>query len=197
MCGIAGILNFGNRCVEPEKIGLMTDLMYHRGPDDYGYAYFGVDGQPISRGRELQLMNTDGPMAFGHRRLSIIDLAETGSQPMSSRDGRCWICYNGEIYNYVELREELINLDYSFAGTSDTEGNCKSAQPVRVDSSNHHKRQNISEKCCRLSGAISRTAILDVLSEYSLQNANHYYHNQDPKRCKDETTDYGIKKVPI
>jgi len=121
MCGIAGILNLNNRRVDPDQIALMTNLLHHRGPDDHGYAFFDQQGRPLSRGRDLKSLNTNGALAFGHRRLSILDLAETGSQPMSTPNGRLWICYNGEIYNYLELKEQLIYQGYTFLGTSDTE----------------------------------------------------------------------------
>jgi asparagine synthase (glutamine-hydrolysing) len=79
----------------------MTDVLAHRGPDGEGF-------------------HVDGPVGLGHRRLSIIDLS-TGGQPMSSADGSAWITYNGEIYNYRELRQELAALGCEFHTTSDTE----------------------------------------------------------------------------
>ena len=121
MCGIAGIWNFDEGAVEPAQLALITNLQHHRGPDDLGYVWFDKQGQVIGWGRDLQALNTKGPLAFGHRRLSIIDLDETGRQPMSYANGRYWICYNGEIYNYLELREQLKSLGYRFVSTSDTE----------------------------------------------------------------------------
>lgn len=102
MCGISGRYNY--RCgktVSENEIRDMTTTMVHRGPDDEGY-YF------------------DGSMAFGFRRLSIIDLA-TGHQPMSSVDGRLCVVFNGEIFNYRELRAELGQKGHSFRTSSDTE----------------------------------------------------------------------------
>jgi asparagine synthase (glutamine-hydrolysing) len=80
----------------------MTDILFHRGPDDSGTL---IEGQ----------------VAFGFRRLSILDLERTGHQPMSSTDGSCTIIFNGEIYNFVELRERLESRGYRFRSTGDTE----------------------------------------------------------------------------
>ncbi len=97
MCGIAGILGHGT---ESQKVKTMTDVLAHRGPD----------GEGIWAAKEC---------IFGHRRLSIIDLSEAGRQPMVSHDGRLVITFNGEIYNYKELREELAG--YPFKSQTDTE----------------------------------------------------------------------------
>lgn len=102
MCGICGKLNFDRQ--EPVDEGLlrrMTDLIHHRGPDG--------DGAYLS-----------GPVGLGHRRLSIIDL-NTGSQPMCNEDGTVWVVYNGEIYNFPELRRELLSRGHQFKSTTDTE----------------------------------------------------------------------------
>ncbi len=102
MCGIAGILDLaGRHTPSPEVVRAMTETLRHRGPDGEGF-YF------------------DGPVALGHRRLAIIDLAG-GAQPMSTLDGRLTVVFNGEIYNYIELREELRSLGHHFATDSDTE----------------------------------------------------------------------------
>lgn len=82
----------------------MTDTLYHRGPDGSGI--------------EL-LENSHAQVGFGHRRLSIIDLSEHGKQPMQFR--HLWICFNGEVYNYAEIKKELVELGHSFTGNSDTE----------------------------------------------------------------------------
>jgi asparagine synthase (glutamine-hydrolysing) len=103
MCGIAGILNFDGRSVLLEDLKKMTDSIAHRGPDGEGH-WIGLNGN----------------VGFGHRRLSIIDLSEDGKQPMSLTE-RYTITFNGEIYNYIELREELITLGYQFSSKSDTE----------------------------------------------------------------------------
>ncbi|MBK7095790.1 MAG: asparagine synthase (glutamine-hydrolyzing) [Saprospiraceae bacterium] len=101
MCGISGIINLKNKEIEPSLIKSINDLIIHRGPDDEGF-YFGSN------------------FALGHRRLSIIDLSIKGHQPMNFLD-KYIITYNGEVYNYIELREELKNLGYSFFSDSDTE----------------------------------------------------------------------------
>ena len=112
MCGLTGILSA--RSVDLADIRKMNLAQAHRGPDGGGFAVF--DGQRL----ELSTGPT-GRLALGHQRLSIFDLSETGDQPMQTRDGRFVIVYNGAIYNYVELRDELQTLGHSFIGTSDTE----------------------------------------------------------------------------
>ena len=101
MCGIAGIINLGGATPSKSLLTKMTDIIEHRGPDGSG-DYF-----------------SEG-VAFGHRRLSIIDLAG-GHQPMTTSDDRVTITYNGEIYNFSELRTELKALGYNFKTSSDTE----------------------------------------------------------------------------
>lgn len=102
MCGIAGILLKRNRTsVSSQMISEMCDVMSHRGPDDHG------------------IFTTDN-LALGHRRLSIIDLG-SGHQPMQSQDNRYTIVFNGEIYNYLELRNELQKSGAHFITNSDTE----------------------------------------------------------------------------
>jgi len=102
MCGICGQYNFkGKTPVDPETIRRMTDTLVHRGPDDEGYY-------------------VSGSLGFGFRRLSIIDL-EGGHQPMSDQEQSVWIVFNGEIYNFRELRKELEELGYIFRTRCDTE----------------------------------------------------------------------------
>jgi asparagine synthase (glutamine-hydrolysing) len=105
MCGIAGILS---RHEAAGAVKLATDALRHRGPDDVGIAQL-TCGANVSAG------------SFGHRRLSIIDLSTAGHQPMFSVNGRLCITYNGEIYNYRELRDELSREGARFRGGSDTE----------------------------------------------------------------------------
>ena len=100
MCGISIAINTKNYPVDLRQIKNINDKVIHRGPDDEGF-YFGKN------------------FAFGHRRLSIIDLSKNGHQPMV-RENLC-ITYNGEIYNYIELRNELMNLGHVFRSASDTE----------------------------------------------------------------------------
>lgn len=103
MCGIAGIWRFKDR-VSHEEIRSLTDSMYHRGPDGAGYEVFEADN-----------------LALGHRRLSILDLSDAGRQPMSYADRRYWLSFNGEIYNFIEIRKELIAKGYTFVSESDSE----------------------------------------------------------------------------
>jgi|SRR5450756_2043697 len=102
MCGICGILGFRGETAATPDIRTMTAALAHRGPDSEG-------------------MWTDGLAGLGHRRLSILDLSETGEQPMSWGDGRFSISYNGEVYNFVEVRAELESRGARFHGNSDTE----------------------------------------------------------------------------
>jgi asparagine synthase (glutamine-hydrolysing) len=102
MCGICGIVSFQNREVlNDELLRRMNQSLFHRGPDDQGYY-------------------RDNFAALGMRRLSIIDL-EMGQQPISNEDGSVWIIYNGEIYNYRELRAQLETKGHIFKTRSDTE----------------------------------------------------------------------------
>jgi asparagine synthase (glutamine-hydrolysing) len=103
MCGIAGRVNFRSRApVDPQIVASMCGLLAHRGPD----------GQDVW---------TESHVALGHRRLAIIDLSDGGRQPMASADGRFRITFNGEIYNFRELRRELEGRGCSFRTQSDTE----------------------------------------------------------------------------
>jgi asparagine synthase (glutamine-hydrolysing) len=102
MCGICGIFEFHRRDIIPEAlVHRMNDTMIHRGPDDEGI-YVGEG------------------IGLGFRRLSIIDLSG-GHQPISNEDGRIWVMLNGEIYNYAELRQDLLNRGHQFRTRSDTE----------------------------------------------------------------------------
>lgn len=102
MCGICGKLNFDSaNNVSPAVLKSMADAIEHRGPDDEGFY-------------------RSGPVGFGFRRLSIIDL-NTGHQPISNEDGSVWIVFNGEIYNYQELRNDLKIRGHVFATQTDTE----------------------------------------------------------------------------
>lgn len=102
MCGIAGILNLDGEPVAPVLLQRMTDAIAHRGPDGEG-SYI------------------DGPLGLGHRRLAIIDLSPAGHQPMISADHRYVLSYNGEIYNFRELRTELEAAGYRFRSNTDSE----------------------------------------------------------------------------
>jgi asparagine synthase (glutamine-hydrolysing) len=119
MCAIAGILHLDQSNMGTRSLPAMTSALAHRGPDDFGY--LGLDGSMRVRcGRDPTSL--DGCwLGLGHRRLSIIDLTEAGWQPMGTSDGQYHIVFNGEIYNYVELRRELERLGCQFRSTSDTE----------------------------------------------------------------------------
>lgn len=105
MCGIVGVFNYAiSEPVPHDLIDAMRDEMFHRGPDGEG-----------------SVLLRDGRLGLGHRRLSILDLTEAGLQPMSDPSGRATIVYNGEIYNFWELREELERKGHVFRSRSDTE----------------------------------------------------------------------------
>src|SRR5207249_6555409 len=102
MCGICGQYNFATQePVRRHDVEAMTRTLVHRGPDDEGY-------------------HVAGPLGLGFRRLSIIDLAG-GHQPMSDHEESVWVVFNGEIYNFQELRSELEDHGHSFRTKSDTE----------------------------------------------------------------------------
>jgi asparagine synthase (glutamine-hydrolysing) len=100
MCGVCGAFGL----VDRQIVKTMTDVMSHRGPDDQGV-----------------YLDPAGEVALGHRRLSIIDLSAAGHQPMSYDDYRYWITYNGEVYNYREIRANLKELGHRFQSATDTE----------------------------------------------------------------------------
>jgi len=102
MCGICGIIRFDNQKVQEDSIKKMMQIMKHRGPDNEG-------------------MFIEGNVGLGFVRLSIIDFTSTGHQPMFSYDERYVVVYNGEIYNYIELRDELKSKGYFFKTNSGTE----------------------------------------------------------------------------
>lgn len=129
MCGIAGIVS-KDFIDSPILIKLMTDKLKHRGPDDEGFLalnffekvpYILVGKDSCLEGVRIEDFKNKVNILLGHRRLSIIDISPAGHQPMSDDAGKLWIVYNGEIYNYVELRDELKRLGYSFKTNSDTE----------------------------------------------------------------------------
>ncbi|BBO67275.1 asparagine synthetase B [Desulfosarcina alkanivorans] len=102
MCGIAGIYNKTEKNVNPQDLLLMNGMLSHRGPDASGTW-------------------ADKNIGLSHTRLSIIDLSSLGKQPMTNEDGKIWITYNGEIYNFEYLRQWLIDLGHQFKSTTDTE----------------------------------------------------------------------------
>ncbi|MBN1553598.1 MAG: asparagine synthase (glutamine-hydrolyzing) [Phycisphaerae bacterium] len=146
MCGIAGAIRFDGRPLETDRFRAMVEAIAHRGPDDAGYLAF-QSGQGAGAGLSCGLLLTDSRFAhlhpqmpvidspagrgelaggswdvfLGHRRLSIVDLSARGHQPMTDASGRLWITYNGEIYNFLELREQLEALGHRFISRTDTE----------------------------------------------------------------------------
>ena len=102
MCGLCGIINFNGEPARSDQLEKMMVRMKHRGPDDEGWFF-------------------DQNVALGHVRLSIIDLSDAGHQPMLSPDKRYVVAYNGEIFNYIELRNELKSFGYTFRTNTDTE----------------------------------------------------------------------------
>ncbi len=102
MCGICGVFHFDGQQPNVDILTAMTDSLHHRGPDD-GKTYI------------------DGSVGLGHRRLAIIDLSSAGVQPMTNEDGTLWIVFNGEIYNFAEIKVELEQLGHIFRSATDTE----------------------------------------------------------------------------
>ncbi|MFH1021913.1 MAG: asparagine synthase (glutamine-hydrolyzing) [Planctomycetota bacterium] len=146
MCGIAGIIGLGDRPFDPRAVKRMCDAIAHRGPDDAGYAFFRQPGPgrghhgywceftddkfhhfnehlpPFSGefcSEEMSRQRFD--VALGHRRLAIIDLSPYGHEPMSSSDRQLWLTYNGEIYNFPELKESLHARGHVFRSRTDAE----------------------------------------------------------------------------
>src|SRR5512145_2375779 len=101
MCGICGYLHRAAPAAEP-IISRMSSTLAHRGPDAQG-------------------CHIDGRVAVGHRRLSIIDLSEAAHEPLTNEDGTLWLVFNGEIYNYRELRSQLQQKGHVFTSNSDSE----------------------------------------------------------------------------
>ena len=137
MCGIAGAYDLLGRPIAGRAVADMVAAMKHRGPDDWGWVLFslksgrladesfwveGRAGRPLSPREDEEIM-FGGPFNFGlgQSRLSIIDLTEAGHQPMSNRVNGIWIVFNGEIYNFQELREELKSRGHHFFSRTDTE----------------------------------------------------------------------------
>jgi asparagine synthase (glutamine-hydrolysing) len=114
MCGIAGTVRIGDL----DLVERMTALIYYRGPDDYG-------------------LYEDGEVRLGHRRLSILDLSNAGHQPMQSDDGQLVITFNGEIYNYRELRRDLEKRGHRFHSGTDTETILYGYREFGIDCLNH------------------------------------------------------------
>lgn len=138
MCGIAGIIDFKGESNQVIAIKNMANSLQNRGPDDEGFllynntvtSYFGDNHSkniknfdlPYTPEKHLDAaQNIKSKIAFGFKRLSIIDLSYYAHQPMSDTAKKFWIIFNGEIYNYKEVRYELKTLNYKFYSNSDTE----------------------------------------------------------------------------
>lgn len=139
MCGIAGIISKNNTVSLKDTIYSMSQSIKHRGPDGEGFAFFSkINSTPVYSNDtpqinkesqsflfnpKISLQNLDAnyDVTFAHRRLSIIDLSESGHQPMCDKQGDYWITFNGEVYNYIELREELKKKGHVFVTQTDTE----------------------------------------------------------------------------
>ena len=146
MCGIVGVLGFGNKNIDVDNLVPMVDSIAYRGPDDAGYLFFhtGLHQDPKvsffqafsdknfshlspllpiiqdeASQREIRAHNWD--VFLGHRRLAIVDESSAGHQPMSDLSKNIWLTYNGEIYNFREIRKELEDCGYRFFSQSDSE----------------------------------------------------------------------------
>jgi len=131
MCGICGLISSQNIADAGLLLARMNQSLQHRGPDDAGYwlsdgsenTYFAASDSHPEVLEKWPLLENDAQaeLGFGHRRLSIIDLSAASHQPMASADGRYVLCYNGEIYNYIELRAALQALGHEFQTQGDAE----------------------------------------------------------------------------
>lgn len=124
MCGICGIINLEGRIVDVEKLERATNIMKHRGPDDEGYVLMGrkcteYGGHDSKVDLPRLKPEKDTVVALGHRRLSIIDVSSSGHQPMCNENRTVWVIFNGELYNYRELKKELAG--HTFRSDTDTE----------------------------------------------------------------------------
>lgn len=137
MCGISGVLSNGK--IDVPSFVRMNQIIHHRGPDDEGFVLFDKGLKPTTAGSEdtaeeawkssfnykpsvkLEEKNVDYNLAFGHRRLSILDLSPAGHMPMCDNKEELWITYNGEVYNFIEVRTELEALGHKFITNTDTE----------------------------------------------------------------------------
>ncbi len=127
MCGIAGIYSQAGTPTNSRVVAAMIRAQAHRGPDGQGAVLIDPTGKEDAiSSRGMEAMGSRQPssrhsLALAHCRLAILDLTPLGHQPMGSDDGRCWVTYNGEIYNYLELRDGLRAKGYQFRSNTDTE----------------------------------------------------------------------------
>lgn len=120
MCGISGFFSQNKVPADPRIANSMSAVMTPRGPDSYGFTAWSP-GQEVVFDRYTSISDASEKLILVHRRLAILDLSDAGQQPMVTRDGRYCIVFNGEIYNYLELKAELKELGYVFTSNSDTE----------------------------------------------------------------------------
>jgi asparagine synthase (glutamine-hydrolysing) len=136
MCGISGVVSKSS--INTDSFHQMNQIIKHRGPDDEGFVLFNENDYKVLGSIEtakeswdsigsylpkekIENIVFDSQIALGHRRLSILDLSPKGHQPMCCDQERYWIIFNGEVYNFIEIRKELIQLGYLFATDTDTE----------------------------------------------------------------------------
>jgi asparagine synthase (glutamine-hydrolysing) len=151
MCGIAGIWKYDRSCIDLDMLTHMSKKIYNRGPDDFGFAGWDGNHEIFATHSADHLSNSW--IALAQRRLSILDLSEAGWQPMLSPDCRHVIAFNGEIYNYRELRLELESAGIEFRSHSDTE--------VLLQAYLHWGKDNLKGFLNRLVGMFS-FSILDT-----------------------------------
>ncbi|NVK18576.1 MAG: asparagine synthase (glutamine-hydrolyzing) [Methylocystaceae bacterium] len=121
MCGLVALVN-SKKGILPQALADMCQTIAHRGPDGEGFAFLNTDqAELFDRDHLDQPLASEALVGLGHRRLSIVDVSEGGHQPKTDPSGRFWVTYNGEIYNFLELRTELIELGHRFKTHSDTE----------------------------------------------------------------------------
>jgi len=139
MCGICGEIDF-NKGVKIGPIQRMCKLLTHRGPDDEGMVFI-KDSHYLEMKKPFELPSgQDGfEVGLGHRRLSIIDLSAAGHQPMCNENGKIWIVFNGEIYNFQEARETFEKNGHSFKSKSDTEVILHAYEEWGVECLNHFR----------------------------------------------------------
>jgi asparagine synthase (glutamine-hydrolysing) len=146
MCGIVGVIALNKQSINVDIVKSMVDVIEHRGPDDSGFLFFHTgarhnidisfflnlteekfknlnDNLEVLESTSIQkeLHEHDYDLFFGYRRLSILDLSKNGHQPMSDLSKNIWIIFNGEIYNYLELKKELVKKGHKFKSNTDTE----------------------------------------------------------------------------
>lgn len=166
MCGVAGVFHFDrDRRVDEALLDRATDVLAHRGPDGRG-------------------THVDGSVGLGHRRLAIIDTSEAASQPLSNEDGSVWIVFNGEIYNFESLKEELVKKGHRFRSRSDTETIV-------------HLYEEMGERCVERLRGMFAFAIWDARKQELLLARDRVGKKPLYFSCTDETLRFGseIKSI--